>query len=307
MDDSVELTTFRECLTYISLRNHENIAAEFFNLISQESDHENISDFFQTWNDVKKLAEEILPKLDFFRRNEASFSNKMARVVLKFQLFLKSDDFDSLDNILDSIFKCLSPLAKWVQSVFSFTVADNFISQRNTAYDQYMKIGENLSMNEEILKIKDELRTLRLPDSITSRFAAIVCPSLVGKTQLAFTLSQSLKVIYVNLIIEGNDAQKVYRAFSGISNLFRKVLEADANIHSHSFLKQHANTLQYFQGKLFTLGLLAHLMNFPWVENGEKWFDHFLPIRQIDIEKLTVDEFTQKFNRTFNTNVFIIV
>ena len=48
-------------------------------------------------------------------------------------------------------------------------------------------------------------------------------------------------------------------------------------------------------------------MNFPWIKNGGKWFDHFVSIRQLDFKKLTVDEFARKFNRTLNLHKILII
>lgn len=188
-----------------------------------------------------------------------------------------------------------------VNTTFKVSYGSN--SQRNIAYDQYMHIGEHLSSNEETIRIKDELKTLIEPElNNVSRFAAVVCPSFAGKTQLAFTLSQNLKVIYVNFGISGNNDQKVYCAFSGISNIFRKILEADSHNNTASLLKKTAHDLKNFEGKLFTLGLLAHLMSFPFPEdrNKSKWFDQFLELKEVVISELSFNDFSAKFSSKHN-------
>ena len=93
------------------------------------------------------------------------------------------------------------------------------------------------------------------------------------------------------------EAQKIYKSFAGVSDLFKQVMYQDSRDHiGEPLLTKSANELAVFKGKLLTLGLLAYLMKFPWPRSQEEdWFDQFVSIQIVKIEKLSIDDFLTRF------------
>ena len=218
---------------------------------------------------------------------------------LKKFMFAKS--FDLLLSNTTNINSAISQLAEPVRSLVTFIVPKALVSTpKDCDYKRYIEIGKHLSHDSKVVEISDELRTLRVPQNF-SRYAAIIGPSLLGKTQFAFALSTLRKVIYVNLSSEKEtNAQRIYESFAGVSDLFKQVMYQDSRDHiGEPLLTKPANELAVFRGKLLTLGLLSHLMKFPWPRSQEEnWFDQFVSIQSVKIEKLSIDDFSTRFNST---------
>ena len=154
-------------------------------------------------------------------------------------------------------------------------------------------IGQFLSNDPRVLEIYDEIEKFS-SDSFPKRFAAIVGPSFMGKTQLAFALSPKFKLIYVNLL-SSLKVQSVYMAFSGVSELFRDVITDDAKKCGRSLLSTPARELLSCKERLSILGLLEIIINFSSLE-GQDWLDEYIKLREVQVVRLTLAEFFIKIS-----------
>ena len=143
-------------------------------------------------------------------------------------------------------------------------------------------------------------------------FASIVGPSLMGKTQFAFSLARLYPVIYVNFSEEYMN-QEVYAAFDHISGMFKILLKLDCislkdtkiSIDSNK-IKRHA-----FDLKLGVIGyiwaLITYSIEFDGFKNSSvsdsNWFEYYLRPRTFNFEAMSIREYLQNLSKNLRVLV----
>ena len=141
-----------------------------------------------------------------------------------------------------------------------------------TSYDmlpqemrRYINAGKELKESKEIVQIKKELEDLKIK-RLSSIYLAIIGPSYIGKTQTAFTLLNSINLLYVNLVesknFSGSGAiQRIYSSFHKIALIFRKCISKDMDIIRLELNDPEFKSLSIFRSKapLHSLGLIFTL------------------------------------------------
>ena len=136
---------------------------------------------------------------------------------------------------------------------------------------------------------------------------SIIGPSFMGKTQLAFTLSFHLKVIYVNLSTLSRNFedfrtdQEIYRPFINISRIFDQLVKKDIEINDDpEFLFNAGNLIAEKKNlELYTIGLIFWLIKLPQTQpniRSEDWMNFYSGIRGGLIEKLSVQDFNKRIS-----------
>ena len=126
-------------------------------------------------------------------------------------------------------------------------------------------------------------------------FASIVGPSLMGKTQFAFTLARAFKLFYINFSPRGGNQQDVYKAFdkmsfkiiSIVSEDRAKLGNADRTLNSDNLATSCVNI------KLKTIWLLWYLMEDSTKYDPEKseWFEYYLRPRTFKCKPMSILEY----------------
>lgn len=181
------------------------------------------------------------------------------------------------------------------------------ITKLKAEIKSYVEKGRILKESPLSEQLKNELLQLKFIDDLPSYYAALVGPSLMGKTQTAFTLSHSMNVFYVNfasfyLEMSAPTEQRIYRALGPLSKFFFKAVWAD--IDATNYLKGESNEGATFfsddSRKFITLGLIYTLLKWKDLNSAEfdshpeKWFSSFLTMKRIVIKSLTRDQFMSK-------------
>ena len=177
----------------------------------------------------------------------------------------KKTDLKSLCNLKTSLLL----ICEYLNSLC--TISANAL----TSYDvlpeelcRYINVGKELKESKEVAQIKKELQDLKIERS-TSIYLAIIGPSYMGKTQTAFTLSNSVNLIYVNLVatkkFSGSDAiQRIYSPFRKIALIFYKCISKDIDIIRLELGDNEFKSLSIFRlnAPLHSLGLIFTIFKF---------------------------------------------
>ena len=216
--------------------------------------------------------------------------------------------------------KFISILAKQLRE-FLFSDPTQIICQNNNKeldskeISDFVEIGYELSKHEMMTRIKNELGGLkfRSGEASASSFASIVGPSLMGKTQSAFSLSHIMNVIYINLVSKGSNLleQEIYKPFDTFSKLFAVAIVDDIN--STEFLNnasRNAKDFENFRMPLKTVGFLFTVFRMRIILSHydvNRWFQMITEIDSIVIPRLTIRQFfdATKSNYQLSFNLFI--
>lgn len=172
--------------------------------------------------------------------------------------------------------------------------------------EKYLDIGEILSSDPITLTIKESLKTLKQPRR-SSYYAAIVGPSLMGKTQTAFSLFHSMDVLYFNLDVgnavdnigTGDSTQPVYESFRSFSILFSKAIDQDLKSDTLDTNKIHANGLRDNPQPFHTLGFIYVYLKMKNIRSSstiKEFLYEIVKYNKALIPALTRAQFTEKIS-----------
>ena len=182
-------------------------------------------------------------------------------------------------------------------------VADAFLQY--IAIAKYTDENESVfkSISSEIRKITEEVYAKQIRPNFpeTSTFATITGPSLMGKTQFAFSLARFSPVFYVNFASE-SDSQEIYKAFAKMSFIFIICLKNDVETLKKAKVELGAGSLKEdgLNIKLETVGLLWQLVDYSTefeFDGSAEWFEHYLAARSIKFEKMSIYEYLKKLGK----------
>lgn len=171
--------------------------------------------------------------------------------------------------------------------------------------EKYLDIGEILSSDPITLAIKESLSTLKLPRR-SSYYAAIVGPSLMGKTQTAFSLFHIMNVLYFNLSvgngggnIAAGETQPVYEPFRSFSILLSKAIDQDLKSEKLDTNKIHANGLRDNPQPFYTLGFIYAYLKMKNIRSSstiKEFLYEIVKYNKALIPALTRAQFTEKIS-----------
>lgn len=233
-------------------------------------------------------------------------------------------DYEQKEKIVKIISECtendrstcsiILDILKLNQSQYQIALSsinDNTESVIRSLY-QYIQISKYTNNNEsvfksisfEIEKLTNRVYANRIdPDNPRlSSFASIVGPSLMGKTQFAFSLARISPVFYVNFA-SGEGLQEIYKAFDDISGAFKRCLTNDVGILNNANIQLDSTALKNMglKMKLETVGFLWELVKYSTefeFDGSAEWFEYYLAARSIKFEKISIHEYLMNLGKS---------
>ena len=253
----------------------------------------NIKDFFHNWKgdsqDQKlqafyKFLEECQTIIDRI----AFYAEKKNLALLLFRLDSLLDAFEQIEETLNLNYFESFQNDQFLEDLKSYiNVAKTTVSSRSAAV--FLRaIESNISSYRH--------RTER-------QFSAIIGPSFMGKTQMAFILAAfKYPVLYFNFSASESD-QNVYRNFSEISKYMYRCLLEDLRIFFPGFkdyispatselLELEAETNQY-KSLGFIYALIERASKFNFDENP--WLLEYYKLEPIYYESMCINDFNAKY------------
>jgi hypothetical protein len=138
------------------------------------------------------------------------------------------------------------------------------------------------------------------PDKIDIySFCSIVGPSLMGKTQFAFSLARHFLVFYVNFASK-EAAQSIYQAFDSISSVFISCLHEDVGILENRKIELDSDQIaEHFRTiKLKTIGFLWEFVKISteFDSNASDWFEFYLKSRTIELKAMSLSDYLENLS-----------
>lgn len=240
------------------------------------------------------------------------------------------DFFDTLTRneesltILSEMCSLCNDSLKRVFSMFTFTSVPNTEKDPVTALINYEKIAEHVlkdgNTRDKILSIKKLIqkrgnviisRFVRNPDNFTDSpapFTAIIGPSLMGKSQLAITLSKIIPLIYLNFEASKGETQALYKCFESISAAVKSCIDNDLKMEDFKKMENSAAFLDESNIKsieLETVGLLYSLMELGLdydFESNDSWIKFYTKVSFV-YQKMSIAQFIFNFAELIKNKV----
>jgi hypothetical protein len=240
-------------------------------------------------------------------------STKLEFILLKCKSIRRSMNLNLFDKIIQSIddiilkLKSLeSHLGVEFYSSYSESVDASLKSYRVIAKEIKKESIETASTSGQILeniqKCIDDIKA----SSFDVPFIAVVGPSLMGKTQLAFILALIQPIIY---LVFSNLTQNVYKNFSDISTKMKNLISLDSNQFSN-ISKLKIEDIMDDSHKYLTLGFLFAIYEISSTvtfNDQFDWMNFYLKMKSFTFTKLTVDEYRNKESNSFLFNFLNLI
>ena len=179
------------------------------------------------------------------------------------------------------------------------------------AWNEYITTAKCADLNSpELFELNENIDLLAKSHFIgnnfkkpldASSYVTIVGPSFMGKTQTAFNLARSRPVFYVNFSGGDGRMQDIYKSFVEISLIFSNILLKDLiTLKDHNISRGTASLLKGTNVKLYTIGLIWHLISFSQEYNwsgSETWFEFYVKERIISFQPLSLSMFWAKMGK----------
>ena len=326
IDDIVKIPNIiREILADID--RVEDIAAVFKHATECEQLLTLITDPIENFAHIARIApdSEIIKKIQANLSNNLSSISSMKR---KIDLLLKSNSHSlitiGLMNIIES---CENILQNFNVNLYNPPdTGQTFVFDEDTlqAFDKYRSISKKIgdAENMPILeKIKSRIELLGKKRSayvfaleeFVYPFIAIIGPSFMGKTQLAFNIARTNPVLYMNFK-KGGSRQHVYRRFLPISNELgsclsddlKKIQGRDDYGVAMSIILSDKNIGIKFKSVGFIFALLERASTFDFNVEDADWMDFYVKSGPLVYSALTLNEYYERIgkNRVIETLYF---
>lgn len=245
--------------------------------------------------EIYETISEVLKNVDFMQKisfRSDSPANASTTIISAFQVVELS--FSKLEKVLD----------------LSFFKPEKIPQSAIVSFREYLIIARSLTSGSED-RILTDIRNLiaRITESVWNRsaedrskvwmldfpFIAVVGPSLMGKTQLAFTLARKQPVIYLNFSF---GEQSVYKAFEPISVAMSECVETDLKLFDASIKGSFGPGTMYLLENLnlkyTSLGLIYSLIkrgaSFCFNSDND-WMNYFVNLDTLVYSKMSIPEF----------------
>jgi hypothetical protein len=217
-----------------------------------------------------------------------------------------------LDQFVKPILVATGPINVAPRDIFKVPIAEmDTLDEVRDAFRFYTEIAKSTNIEESIFKnIYTQIFSTTknfypkgVPNGvILSNYCSIVGPSLMGKTQFAFSLARHFPVIYVNFA-SLQSLQSIYQAFQSTSLAFISCLHVDVSIleKNQISLDSHAIGRMPSSIKLNTISLLWNFVKisteFDSITSG--WFEFYLKSRTFYLEAMSPYEFIENLSNHF--------
>lgn len=193
-------------------------------------------------------------------------------------------------------------------------------SPEKAKYNGYIQVAKFTDVNSSefteiaqgILRlVKEFYRKTIIPRTAKIySFASIVGPSLMGKTQFAFSLARKYKVFYVNFSGK-QDQQEVYQAFDSMSSEIISILYDDCSRLRRLRVELDSHVLaspRVFNLKMKIIGFLWYLIEYSMIYDGNtEWFDFYLKPRKFQYSSMSISEYLSKLSNFVCFLAFILI
>lgn len=218
---------------------------------------------------------------------------------------------NSLESIVNNCKSILKVLNVNLYNPLTLTALQEY---KILAYQKYKANASKADLdNMPILnKIKSKIEYLGSRISLTSDverkdefpFIAVIGPSFMGKTQLAFTLARTHPVLYFNFIV-GESRQSVYKVFERISSELESCLSDDlkkVNGRDNfgaalSVIMHYLNKNIRYKSLSFIYALLERAAAFDFNDPNAEWMDFYLECGPLAYSEMTFAEYYQKISK----------
>ena len=287
---------------------------------------------FQTRTDYLFEKSELLGKLfidnalennDNTRKVDRSFNSidKTLKLITNIKdLLIKIVDLKDSETfffIANSVVKELEYIKENVDIITKFHIfrLPGLPSECASIWKNYKSVGGCIHGRDidpvlgNIQKYIDEINRPLLSSTASgiATFLAFVGPSLIGKSQSAFSLAYDQPLFYFNF---KSNSQSIYSSFSNAFLAVVERLHEDLkDIRSVKFLSLNGDTLigaELLFDKLAdlpfkTLGLLFGMveagLNFDFSNPNDYWLDHYINLNLLFTDKLSINAFRTKFSK----------
>lgn len=175
--------------------------------------------------------------------------------------------------------------------------------------DKYIDIGGILCSDPATIAIKESLANLKQARQ-SSSYAVIVGPSLMGKTQTAFSLSHSMNLLYYNLHLgcdldksRTGETQTIYEPFRSLSILITKAIDLDMKHRDFSIHRMNAASFRSRAHSFYTLGFIYTYLKMRIIRGEsslKEWLHEVIQYEKAIIPAMTRGEFTQRISQGKN-------
>ena len=180
-------------------------------------------------------------------------------------------------------------------------------------FHQYIEIAKYNDLNEclfkkiytEIYKITEKFYSSPINPSSPKvhSFASIVGPSLMGKTQFAFSLARAFPVFYVNFSTS-YFMQTIYQALKSTSQAFIRCLSKDVATFTNNYEDTRFDSVflavSALDIELETIGLLWEFVKYSTefeFDGTSEWFEYYVSTRIINLEKMSMKNYLKNLSK----------
>ena len=178
-------------------------------------------------------------------------------------------------------------------------------SKVKSQFDEYLKVAkytpvestEYIEIFDGVMKIVKNFYNSGIYAGYAKiqSYASIVGPSFMGKTQFAFSLARAFKVFYVNFSKQ-SELQTVYKAFDGISSIFKRLLQKDCETLESTPKRLDSDKLTFtdaFDIQFLTIGFIWESIaySFKYDPSKSEWFELYLEPRKLQFKAMSIAEY----------------
>jgi hypothetical protein len=229
--------------------------------------------------------------------------------LVKLEFILLSCDFiresmnsnvsDEIIQDIDSIILKLKSLESHLDVEFYSSYSDSLLKSYHVMAKEIKKDAiANASTSGKIMaNIQKSINEVNRSDSDIA-FNVVVGPTLMGKTQLAFTLALDQPIIYINFASKNDES--VHDAFSHISNEFKKLLKADFEIFSRFEMDESGKSkheIRFNNHKYWTFGFLLAIYRISSTvtfNDQFNWMSFYVKLKSFVFQRISTDTFVRE-------------
>jgi hypothetical protein len=235
-----------------------------------------------------ELAEIPLSMLNFILRNCNSIRKSM-----------NSNLSDEIIRNIDDIMPKFKFLESHLGVEFFSSYSDSLLKSYHVMAKEIKKDAiANASTSGKIMaNIQKSINEVNRSDSVIA-FNVVVGPTLMGKTQLAFTLALDQPIIYINFASKNDES--AYDAFSHISNEFKKLLKADFEIFSRFEMDESGKSkheIRFNNLKYWTFGFLLAIYRISSAvtfNDQFNWMSFYVKLKSFVFQRISTDTFIRE-------------
>jgi hypothetical protein len=225
--------------------------------------------------------------------------NSMLRTCISIKEYMNLNLFDKIIRNTDDIILKLKSLESHLDVEFYSSYSDSLLKSYHVMAKEIKKDAiANASTSGKIMaNIQKSINEINRSDSVIA-FNVVVGPTLMGKTQLAFTLALDQPIIYINFASKNDES--AYDAFSHISNEFKKLLKADFEIFSRFEMDESGKSrheIRFNNHKYWTFGFLLAIYRISSTvtfNDQFNWMSFYVKLKSFVFQRISTDTFVRE-------------